>query len=348
MPGVLHEVVRSSQLPTPSELSHTPDSKQAIPSQLWTFSPSPRPPSQLILPPDSDQSTLHSSRHPSSPLSLHQTTVHRQTPVNPNMCDYTATRNHFLVQKPLLPLLPYAPVPRKKHFGLTHTKSDCHLLNCKITSMQGRRVKMELAQQRPPHLPRANPNNSCETPALRASGFTNILQLPISFAIVVKDQHLISSHLMSQYGRVWDPVLKNRDVVAVRGRGVIAARALVPPVMRTGFDSSRGRFLAGSLPDFRMRESYRTAALFGGFSRGSPPLPGMTSDNPGEIENRRTGLGIEPAFSGMQVRIKQHQNARAGETGNPRENPPTRGIVRHDFHLRKLAVTQPGIEPSPS
>ncbi|KAJ8869365.1 hypothetical protein PR048_030940 [Dryococelus australis] len=39
------------------------------------------------------------------------------------------------------------------------------------------------------------------------------------------------------------------------------------------------------------------------------------------------------------------QNARAGKTGDPRENPPTSGIVRHDPHLRTSGVARPGIEP---
>ncbi|KAJ8870151.1 hypothetical protein PR048_029163 [Dryococelus australis] len=33
--------------------------------------------------------------------------------------------------------------------------------------------------------------------------------------------------------------------------------------------------------------------------------------------------------------MEQSQNARAGETGDPRENPPTSGIVLHDSYLRK-------------
>ncbi|KAJ8897133.1 hypothetical protein PR048_002479 [Dryococelus australis] len=36
---------------------------------------------------------------------------------------------------------------------------------------------------------------------------------------------------------------------------------------------------------------------------------------------------------------------RAGETGDPRENPPTSAIVQHDSHLQKSRVTRPGIEP---
>ncbi|KAJ8871042.1 hypothetical protein PR048_027346 [Dryococelus australis] len=38
-------------------------------------------------------------------------------------------------------------------------------------------------------------------------------------------------------------------------------------------------------------------------------------------------------------------NIRKGETGDPRESPPTNGIVRHDSDMRKSGVTQPGIEP---
>ncbi|KAJ8869819.1 hypothetical protein PR048_028828 [Dryococelus australis] len=35
----------------------------------------------------------------------------------------------------------------------------------------------------------------------------------------------------------------------------------------------------------------------------------------------------------------------AGETEDPRENPPTNGIVRHDSHMRKSGGTRPVIEP---
>ncbi|KAJ8887632.1 hypothetical protein PR048_013850 [Dryococelus australis] len=41
--------------------------------------------------------------------------------------------------------------------------------------------------------------------------------------------------------------------------------------------------------------------------------------------------------------MEQHWNARAGETGDPRENPPTRGNVRHDSHLRKYRVRGRGL-----
>ncbi|KAJ8870852.1 hypothetical protein PR048_027153 [Dryococelus australis] len=41
----------------------------------------------------------------------------------------------------------------------------------------------------------------------------------------------------------------------------------------------------------------------------------------------------------------QSCNEGAGETGDPRENPPTSGFVLHDSHLRKSRVNRPGIEP---
>ncbi|KAJ8870072.1 hypothetical protein PR048_029083 [Dryococelus australis] len=34
-----------------------------------------------------------------------------------------------------------------------------------------------------------------------------------------------------------------------------------------------------------------------------------------------------------------------GETGDPRENPPTNGSIRHDSHMRKSGVNRPGIKP---
>ncbi|KAJ8895586.1 hypothetical protein PR048_000922 [Dryococelus australis] len=38
----------------------------------------------------------------------------------------------------------------------------------------------------------------------------------------------------------------------------------------------------------------------------------------------------------IEVNMERRRNERAGETGDPRENPPTNGIVRHDSHLRKI------------
>ncbi|KAJ8879213.1 hypothetical protein PR048_019819 [Dryococelus australis] len=46
------------------------------------------------------------------------------------------------------------------------------------------------------------------------------------------------------------------------------------------------------------------------------------------------------------VSMEQRRSKRAGETGDPRENPPASGIVRHGSHLRKSEVNRLGIEPS--
>ncbi|KAJ8879207.1 hypothetical protein PR048_019813, partial [Dryococelus australis] len=46
----------------------------------------------------------------------------------------------------------------------------------------------------------------------------------------------------------------------------------------------------------------------------------------------------------IEVSTEKRRNERVGETGDPRENPPTNGIVRHNSHMQKSAVTPPGIE----
>ncbi|KAJ8895949.1 hypothetical protein PR048_001290 [Dryococelus australis] len=46
------------------------------------------------------------------------------------------------------------------------------------------------------------------------------------------------------------------------------------------------------------------------------------------------------------VGMEQRQNLKAGETGCPRENPPTGGIVRHDYQRRKI-LEQPRRETNP-
>ncbi|KAJ8893329.1 hypothetical protein PR048_005920 [Dryococelus australis] len=43
--------------------------------------------------------------------------------------------------------------------------------------------------------------------------------------------------------------------------------------------------------------------------------------------------------------MKQWLGARTRETGDPRENSSTSGIIRHDSHVRKPGGTPPGIEP---
>ncbi|KAJ8868728.1 hypothetical protein PR048_030267 [Dryococelus australis] len=86
-----------------------------------------------------------------------------------------------------------------------------------------------------------------------------------------------------------------------------------------------------------------------GITRHDPHMRKSESDPAGNRtrEEIRTALNIEVlrADEGVEVSMEQHRNERAGETGDPRENSPTNGIVRHDSHMRKSGVTRPGIEP---
>ncbi|KAJ8886632.1 hypothetical protein PR048_012844 [Dryococelus australis] len=59
-------------------------------------------------------------------------------------------------------------------------------------------------------------------------------------------------------------------------------------------------------------------------------------------------LAGSPSISARSVRvnevnIEQRWNERAGETGDPQENPPTSSIVQHVSHLRKSGVTCVGV-----
>ncbi|KAJ8874479.1 hypothetical protein PR048_025339 [Dryococelus australis] len=66
---------------------------------------------------------------------------------------------------------------------------------------------------------------------------------------------------------------------------------------------------------------------------------------PDDAAGRRTALNIEVlSADDGEVRMKQRRNERAGETGDPRENTATSGIVLHYSYLRKFRVNLPGIE----
>ncbi|KAJ8866146.1 hypothetical protein PR048_033670 [Dryococelus australis] len=66
----------------------------------------------------------------------------------------------------------------------------------------------------------------------------------------------------------------------------------------------------------------------------------VSFSNHGVVVNKllRVALNIEVlrASAGeARLNMEQRRNGRAGETGYPRENPPTSDIVRHDSHMRK-------------
>ncbi|KAJ8898082.1 hypothetical protein PR048_003442 [Dryococelus australis] len=51
---------------------------------------------------------------------------------------------------------------------------------------------------------------------------------------------------------------------------------------------------------------------------------------------------LESRCARNEVRMEQHWNARAGKTGDTRENPPTSGVVLHNSQLRKSGINSTG------
>ncbi|KAJ8867056.1 hypothetical protein PR048_032918 [Dryococelus australis] len=116
--------------------------------------------------------------------------------------------------------------------------------------------------------------------------------------------------------------------------------------------------------------AYGTMPLVGGFSRGLPvpfafsflhcsilnsftligsqnlavkSRPKSLRSLRGSLSNNRFRYEISTPMRVIEASMEQLRNERTGETGDPRENPPTNGIVRHDSHMRKLGVTRPGV-----
>ncbi|KAJ8867595.1 hypothetical protein PR048_031397 [Dryococelus australis] len=61
-------------------------------------------------------------------------------------------------------------------------------------------------------------------------------------------------------------------------------------------------------------------------------------------ERRKNPCDREP-MRVIGASMERRRNEGVGEVGDPREDPPTNGIVRHDSHMRRFGVTRPGIEP---
>ncbi|KAJ8870031.1 hypothetical protein PR048_029042 [Dryococelus australis] len=142
------------------------------------------------------------------------------------------------------------------------------------------------------------------------------------------------------------------------GATVAERLARLPPTK-----ANRARSPDGS-PDFRKWESCRTMPLVGGFSTGFPVFPAPSfrrrsiftsitligsqglADDLGDgtvdvtvvqitrIRIKLRGSTVKP-IRVIEVNMERRRNEGAGKTGNPVENPPTNGIVRHDSHLRK-------------
>ncbi|KAJ8872578.1 hypothetical protein PR048_026184 [Dryococelus australis] len=128
-----------------------------------------------------------------------------------------------------------------------------------------------------------------------------------------------------------------------RGTMVAERLACSPPTKANRVQSPAGQ------PDFRMWESCWTMTLVGGFFlwdlpfsfRPFIPAPLHTHlDHPHRLSRPRrytkeTTQRIRVQQMVIEVSMEQRENERAGETGDPRENPPTNDIVRHYSHLRK-------------
>ncbi|KAJ8872638.1 hypothetical protein PR048_026246 [Dryococelus australis] len=76
------------------------------------------------------------------------------------------------------------------------------------------------------------------------------------------------------------------------------------------------------------------------FGNGDAPKPTTNVISP--MEQFEDGVDTTPLISRssgpmrvIEVNMVRRRNEGAGETGDLRENPPTNGIVQHDFHLRK-------------
>ncbi|KAJ8870250.1 hypothetical protein PR048_029271 [Dryococelus australis] len=83
--------------------------------------------------------------------------------------------------------------------------------------------------------------------------------------------------------------------------------------------------------------------LIGEFSRGSPVSPTPPRSGAAAYSPRSTLIDFSRPV--IEMSLEQRRNERAGETRDPREDPPTNGIVRHDSHMRGSGVARPGIEP---
>ncbi|KAJ8884210.1 hypothetical protein PR048_016067 [Dryococelus australis] len=95
---------------------------------------------------------------------------------------------------------------------------------------------------------------------------------------------------------------------------------------------------AGSDPEFVGIVS-RTMPLVGGISH-PPPVARSGVERFGRLLTWRS---LEP-MRVIEMNMEQCRNEGVGETGDPRGNPPTNGIVRHDSHMRKSGVTWPRTE----
>ncbi|KAJ8869151.1 hypothetical protein PR048_030719 [Dryococelus australis] len=107
-------------------------------------------------------------------------------------------------------------------------------------------------------------------------------------------------------------------------------------------------------------ESCRAMPLFGGifsliFRPPPPPIkhsgaapysPRFTIINSSDpnVENHPNLSNFTRPKRVIEMNLEQRREEELGETVDPRENPSTNGIARHDAHMRESGVTRPGIQ----
>ncbi|KAJ8883118.1 hypothetical protein PR048_014958 [Dryococelus australis] len=118
------------------------------------------------------------------------------------------------------------------------------------------------------------------------------------------------------------------EALVVHHHPLVVVRAAVVQTERLGPAAARVRQPASQRTAYK--HTYDAPMPYLGFE----PRTSRTADRrrTNRLRHERSAF---PMYVVYQVRMVQHRNARARETGDPRENPPTGGIVRYGYHLKK-------------
>ncbi|KAJ8897649.1 hypothetical protein PR048_002998, partial [Dryococelus australis] len=125
-----------------------------------------------------------------------------------------------------------------------------------------------------------------------------------------------------------------------RGRGGVVVRLLASHL------GEQGSITSGVVPGFLCVVIVLDGSAGRRFSWGSPVFPVLAFRRCSILTSiALIGSQDHAPMSVIEVSIEQRRNEGPGEAGDPREDPQTNGIVRHDSHMRESGVTRPGIEP---
>ncbi|KAJ8877655.1 hypothetical protein PR048_022110 [Dryococelus australis] len=99
-----------------------------------------------------------------------------------------------------------------------------------------------------------------------------------------------------------------------------------------------GNIAVRSLPQTAVTDVISAGGGGGGCGNRTSPKSCMRGREDSVVPRGVRGATIRaaaPPLRHSQVNMEQRRNEGMGITGDPRENPPTNGIVRHDSHSRK-------------